>query len=152
MTRLTESVLVEVSPGQAWDFYFKPATWAAWVDGFSSLERSDGYPEPGGRLVWNSTAAGRGRVEERVIAHEPRTRHTISYSDPESSGELESVFAAEGENARVTLTLDYRLGGGALSAITDRLFVRGQMQKALARTLLRFKNEAEELASDGSRG
>ena len=85
----TESVLVGTSLKQAWDFYFEPSGWPAWVDGFGRVESAQGYPEQDGALAWSSVAAGRGSVRERVIAHEPRTLHRISFCDPESTGELD---------------------------------------------------------------
>ena len=147
MATLSESLLVRGSLKEVWDFYFEPRGWPSWVDGFAAVERADGYPEQGGTLVWRSKPAGRGTVSERVVEHSPRTRHRIEWSDPESSGELRSEFAVEGEAVRVTLTLDYRLArGGPLAWLTERLFVRGQVKRSLQRTLLRFKHEAEEAA------
>jgi uncharacterized membrane protein len=150
MATLSESLLVRASLKEVWDFYFAPRGWPAWVDGFAAVGRSEGYPERGGTLVWRSTPAGRGTVSERVIEHSPRTRHRIEWSDPESSGELLSEFAVEGDAVRVTLTLDYRLArGGPFAALTERLFVRGQVGRSLQRSLLRFKHEAEEAAHFG---
>ena len=150
MAALSESVLVEASLAETWDFYFEPRGWPAWVDGFGSVVSADGYPEQGGRLVWRSTPAGRGEVSERVLEHEPRRRHRIEFSDPGSSGELRSEFEIEGEGTRVTLTLEYRLASsGPFAWLTDRLFVRGQVQQSLGRSLLRFKHEAEEAARFG---
>ena len=150
MARLTESVLVSASLKETWDYYFEPRGWAAWVDGFAAVESAEGYPQEGGRLVWRSTPAGRGRVEERVLEHSPRTRHRIAFGDPESSGELETRFAVEGEATRVTLQLDYAVAaGGPFAGITERLFVRGQVRKSLQRTLLRLKHEAEQATHSG---
>ena len=152
MARLSESVLVSSSLKETWDFYFDPGRWATWVDGFHAIEESAGYPEEGGTLVWRSTPAGRGTVRERVLAHSPRTLHRIAFEDPQSAGELESRFAVEGDGTRVTLALEYRIaGGGPLSRLTERLFVRGQVRRSLQRTLLRLKHEAEESAHFGDR-
>ncbi len=143
----TESVLVGASLKQAWDFYFEPSGWPAWVDGFGRVESAQGYPEQDGVLAWSSVAAGRGSVRERVIAHEPRTLHRIAFSDPESTGELTTRFAIEGDGTRVTLELEYRLAsGGPLAWVTDRVFVRSQMRESLRRTLARFRLEVEDLA------
>ena len=149
MAELTESVLVDASLAETWGHYFEPRGWRAWVDGFGSVESAERYPEVGGTLVWLSNAAGRGRVEERVVEHSPRTRHRIEFSDPESAGELTSAFVVEGEGTRVTLTFEYRIagGGGPFKGLTDRLFVRGQVRQSLQRTLVRFKQEAEEAAA-----
>jgi hypothetical protein len=147
VARLTESLLVRASLKETWDLYFEPCGWASWVDGFASVERSEGYPEMGGTLVWRSNPAGRGTVTERVLEHSPRTRHRTEWSDPESSGGQLSEFGVEGDAVRVTLTLDYRLaGGGPFAWLTERLFVRGQVKRSLQRTLLRFKHEVEEAA------
>jgi uncharacterized membrane protein len=144
MAKLTESALVEASLAETWDLYFEPSSWPAWVDGFASVESADGYPQDGGTLVWRSTPAGRGTVNERVIEHQPRRRHRIEFSDPESSGELLTRFEIEGEATRVTLELDYSLpGSGPFSWLTERLFVRGQVVRALQRTLARFAREAQ---------
>jgi hypothetical protein len=145
---LKESVLVAASLAETWDLYFEPRSWPAWVDGFGSVERAEGYPEEGGSLVWRSNPAGRGTVRETVIEHQPRRRHRISFEDPESSGELLTTFEIEGEGTRVTLELDYALpGSGPFSWLTERLFVRGQVQGSLRRTLAAFGREAEELAA-----
>ena len=152
MAKLTESLLVKGSLKEIWDFYFEPRSWASWVDGFQEVESIAGeYPREGGTLVWRSNPAGRGRVTETVLEHSPRTRHRIRFSDPESEGELLSEFGIEGEATRVRLTLSYKLPGNrVLAAITDRLFVRGQVRRALQRTLMRFKHEAEEVARASS--
>jgi hypothetical protein len=147
MADLSESVLVGGSLADVWRFYFEPSGWPAWVDGFHAVESAEGYPEAGGTLLWRSTPAGRGTVRERVIAHEPRTLHRIAFEDPESSGELTTRFAVEGEGTRVTLELSYSLGSsGPLAWLTERIFVRGQMRGSLQRTLARLRLEAEEVA------
>jgi uncharacterized membrane protein len=150
MPRLEESVLVGASLAEVWDYYFEPRGWPAWVDGFASVESAEGYPTDGGTLVWRSNPAGRGTVRERVVEHQPRRRHKIEFSDPESSGELVTRFGVEGDGTRVTLVLDYDLQqGGPFGRLTERLFVRGQVRGSLQRSLLRFKHEAEEVATLG---
>ena len=110
--------------------------------------RRAGYPEAGrdAGLALDPRRA-RDACSEQVLEHRPRRLHRIRFSDPESSGELESRFEVEGEGTRVTLTLTYRVGrGGPLAALTERVFIRGQVRGSLRRTLLRFKHEAEEVA------
>jgi hypothetical protein len=144
------SILVAASLAESWDHYFDPRGWQAWVDGFQAVEGSDGYPEPSGSLTWRSVAAGRGRVAERVLEHEPRRRHRIAFSDPQSEGELLTEMAIEGEGTRVTQTMDYRLtGGGPFAWLSDRLFVRSQVRGSLERSLLRLKHEIEEISTVG---
>jgi hypothetical protein len=145
VAKLSESILVGASLADTWDKYFHPDGGPVWVEGFSRVETSDGYPEAGGILIWDSNAAGRGRVTERVLAHDPRTLHRIEFSDPESSGELTTRFAIEGEKTRVTQELDYTVGrGGPLSWLTDVLFARGQVTRSLQRALANFRMAAED--------
>jgi uncharacterized membrane protein len=146
---LADSITVQASLADAWDYYFQPRGWPAWVDGFHAVDGSHGYPEEGGTLIWSSTPAGRGQVTEQVLAHEPRKLHRISFTDPESSGELETTFEISGdEKTTVGLQLTYALAsGGAFAWLAERFFVRGQVAKSLRRTLLRYRLEVEELAA-----
>jgi uncharacterized membrane protein len=147
MATLTESMVVQATLAETWDFYFDARGWPAWVDGFGAVESAEGYPGDGSALVWRSSPAGRGTVRERVLEHQPRRRHRIEFADPSSGGTLLTRFEVEGEGTRVALELDYRLSrGGPLTAITERLFVRGQVRQSLRRSLLRFKHEVEEVA------
>jgi uncharacterized membrane protein len=146
MARIVESILVSASLAEAWDLYFQPETWPAWVDGFDSVVAEDGYPEAGGSLRWRSIPAGRGVVTEHVLEHEPRRLHRVAYGDPQSAGELRTSFGIEGQGTRLTQELEYRLPGrGPLVWLTDRLFVRSQVSRSLAQSLRRFKHEVEEM-------
>jgi uncharacterized protein YndB with AHSA1/START domain len=146
---------VEISAPLAdvWELYFDPERWRSWVDGFARVSSSDGYPEVGGTLVWESTPPGRGRVSERVIEHEPRRLHRVSFRDPSTEGILEARFemvaAGEGDRAtRVVQALTYDLvDKGPISAITDRLFIRSQMRQSLQRSLADLRGEL--LSADG---
>jgi uncharacterized membrane protein len=145
---VSASVVIGAPLAEVWDYYFRPEGWPEWVDQFSRVEASDGYPEEGGTLRWGSGTAGRGTVEERVLEHDPRSRHHIAFSDPESAGELEVTFAiepgAEPPGTRVTQTMRYEIsGGGPLSGLTDLLFVRSQVRRSLERSLARLRAEVE---------
>jgi hypothetical protein len=114
------------------------------------VEASSGYPEAGGSLRWRSTPAGRGEVTEHVLEHEPRRLHRVAFRDPQSAGELHTKFAIEGEGARITQELEYRLRKpGAFSWLTDRVFIRSQVRGSMQRSLSRLKVELEDRA--GSR-
>ena len=148
MGKVSASVVIDAPLAAVWDFYFEPATWPAWVDQFAKVESSNGYPESGCSLTWNSTRAGRGKVSERVVVHEPRTRHRIEFTDPESEGKLEVRFGIEpGEgtgSTKVEQEMEYAIsGGGPLSGITDVLFVRAQVRRSLERSLARLRTEIE---------
>ncbi len=144
MSAISESVLVEASLAEAWDYYFDPRGWPAWVDGFGSVQASDGYPAADGSLRWSSIPSGRGEVTEQVVEHEPRRMHRVAFRDSASAGELRTAFKIEGEGTRVTQELDYRLRSrGPLSWLTDRLFIRSQMRRSMRRSLDRLALELE---------
>jgi hypothetical protein len=148
MSGVSASVPVRASLAEVWDYYFDPAGWTAWVDGFARVDSAAGYPDAGGTLRWTSTPAGRGAVTERVVEHEPRRLHRVEYEDPETTGRLTVTFGIEGEATVVTQELDYRLrDGGVFAKVTDRLFIRSQMRGSLARSLGRLKLEVEEVAA-----
>jgi len=145
---VTEAVHVEADLAETWDHYFEPEGWPGWVDGFGKVESTSGYPEEGGTLRWRSRPAGRGEVVERVLEHEPRRHHRISFSDPESTGELLTTFRIDGSGTEVVQQMSYKPRGmGALGPFTDWLFVRGQVRRSLARSLNRFKHEVEEISA-----
>jgi hypothetical protein len=129
---------------EVWDTYFDEDRWRQWVEGFARVESSEGYPEKDGTLDWQSIPAGRGLVEERVLDHEPRRRHRISFSDPESEGELETTFEIRGEAVRVEQVMTYKIRHpGFFGPATDIFFVRRQVVGSLERSLARLKHEAE---------
>ena len=148
MSGVAASVPVRASLAEVWDYYFDPAGWPAWVDGFARVESDMGYPEVGGTLRWSSTPAGRGTVTERVVEHESRRLHRVEYEDPETTGQLSVTFAIEGEGTMVTQELDYRVRDrGVFAKVTDRLFIRSQMRGSLSRSLARLRLEVEEVAA-----
>jgi len=148
MSGVAASVPVRASLAEVWDYYFDPAGWPAWVDGFARVESDMGYPEVGGTLRWSSTPAGRGTVTERVVEHESRRLHRVEYEDPETTGQLSVTFAIEGEGTMVTQELDYQLRDrGVFAKVTDRLFIRSQMRGSLSRSLARLRLEVEEVAA-----
>lgn len=157
MPTVAEAVYVNASLAEAWNLYFEPGTWPSWVDGFESVESSQGYPERGGTLRWRSTPAGRGLVEERVLEHEPRRLHRVAFTDPHSEGELRSGFEIEpGGEGDVGITvgqeMTYRLReAGPLTRLTDAFFIRPQIRRSMRRSLERFRAEAEELSAAAGR-
>jgi hypothetical protein len=144
MGEVAAEEMVEADLKDAWELFFDPERWPAWVDGFAGVLSSDGYPEVQGRLRWRSIPAGRGEVREEVLEHEPRRLHRIAFSDPESEGELTTRFEIRGERVAVSRTMAYKvLHPGIFGPLTDVFFVRRQVAAAIDRELARFKYEAE---------
>ena len=148
MANVAEEILVPGSLAEVWDLYFEQRTWPAWVDEFRAVEdRDDTYPEEGGQLTWHSGPAGRGRVEETVIRHEPRRTHEITYIDPNSSGRQLTTFEISGtDRVKVRIELDYDLVRPNFLPFTDRFFIRPQMRGMLVRSLAGLRAEAQGLA------
>ena len=132
------------------ELWYDTRRWPAFVDGFTSVvKKDDGWPEVGGRLVWQSTAAGRGRVLERVTSYEPGRGQTVEVEDPKLRGVQRVEFEPLADGTAVALSLDYELKEPDMPVrpIVDVLFIRRAQNDALARTLRRFTTEASEQAS-----
>jgi len=121
--------------------------WASWVDGFGHVASMEGdWPRSGARLVWDSPPRGRGRVVERVIAHEDGVGQTVEVEDERLAGRQRVQFEELEGGVGVTLTLAYRLRQSRVwTPVVDLLFVRRALADSLARTLVRF---GLELAAD----
>jgi hypothetical protein len=129
---------------EAEELWYDPHRWPAWVDGFGHIQKLEGdWPEVGARLLWASPPRGRGLVEERVTAYEPRTGQTRAIEDERLHGLQAVTFeVADADHVRVTLTLEYVLkGANAFTPLVDRLFIRRELTDSLRRTLARFGHE-----------
>jgi len=130
-------------PGRVVDaeeLWYDPNRWAAWVDGFGHVAKLEGeWPQVGARLLWDSRPQGRGRVAEQVVAYEPRAGMTVEVEDEKLVGMQTVAFDPDGEQVRVSLTLEYSLKEG--NKLLDLLFIRRQLRDSLNRTLMRFSHE-----------
>lgn len=145
MGKASAETIIDADLKEVWDTYFDEDRWRQWVEGFAQVESSDGYPERDGTLVWESIPAGRGTVHERVLDHEPRRRHRISFDDPESEGELDTTFEIRGPGVHVAQTMTYKIKHpGFFGPATDIFFVRRQVVASLERTLANLKRETEQ--------
>lgn len=143
MGRATASTRVPGRVAEAEALWYDSHRWPAWVDGFGHVVRLEGeWPGAGARLLWDSPPAGRGRVAERVTAYEPRAGQTLAVEDSRLEGTQSVAFAPDGDDVRVTLTLEYALKHrNALTPLLDPLFVRRALRESLRRTLARFAHE-----------
>jgi hypothetical protein len=122
--------------------------WPSFVEGFARrLELTAAWPERGGRVVWESTPDGRGRVTETVLDNEPDRFATQVYEKALTGTQtLRTLPASDG--SEVELSLEYQLTRyGPLRGIADALFIRRALRDSLRRTLYRFSIEAEEEAN-----
>jgi hypothetical protein len=141
--RASATTIVPGRIADAEELWYDPHRWAAWVDGFGHVAKLEGdWPHEGSRLLWDSPPQGRGRVNERVIAYEPRTGQTLQVEDAKLSGTQTVAFEAAGDDVRITLTLEYELKQrGPLTPLLDPLFIRRALRDSLRRTLVRFGYE-----------
>ncbi|MEA2320178.1 MAG: hypothetical protein QOD81_28 [Solirubrobacteraceae bacterium] len=133
-------------PGQASDaeaLWYDHRRWPTFIDGLKHVARVDGdWPHAGARVVWDSWPEGRGRVLERVVAHEARGGQTVAVEDERIRGTQRVAFAPHAGGVTVTLELDYEPKEPRMRfASLDALFLRRPHREALERTLRRFASE-----------
>jgi hypothetical protein len=121
--------------------------WPSFVEGFARrLELTEAWPEPGGRVVWESAPDGRGRVTETVTESAPDRFSTQVFEKALMGTQTLRVLPAS-DGSEVELSLEYELTRyGPLGGVADALFIRRALRDALRRTLFRFGVEAEEEA------
>jgi hypothetical protein len=135
-------------PADALRMWADVERWPSFVEGFARrLELSETWPEPRGRVVWESTPDGRGRVTETVVENAPDRFSTQVYEKALTGVQtLRALPASDG--SEVELALEYELTRyGPLRGIADALFIRRALRDSLRRTLFRFTVEAEEEAN-----
>ena len=131
---------VDGSVHEAETCWYDVARWPAWVDELARVIAVEGdWPREGSEVTWESGPAGRGRVRERVIAHEPLAGQTLDVEDDSIIGTQQVTFTPAGRAVEVGLNLDYRIKRRSpFTPLVDFLFVRRVMADSLARTLTRF--------------
>jgi Polyketide cyclase / dehydrase and lipid transport len=130
--------------------WYDHVRWPRWVDGLERvLDVTAGWPTAGGRIVWQSGPAGRGRVSETVIAYTPLGGQSVDVDDDSITGRQIVAFgpAPGGDGmVEVVLSLDYEIKRRTIvTPLIDRLFIRRAMESSLKATLVRFGVELAEV-------
>jgi uncharacterized membrane protein len=143
MGRVGAEIEVDAQLSEVEALWFDLRRWPSFVDGFAHVAREeDGWPAAGGRLVWDSTPRGRGRVVERVTSHVPGQGQAVELEDPRLRGTQEVRFTALQDGTAVAVQLHYRLKDrNPLTPLVDLLFIRRSVRDSLRRTLTRFARE-----------
>jgi hypothetical protein len=136
-----------LSPSDALRLWSDVERWPSFVEGYARrLELTEAWPEPGGRVVWESTPDGRGRVTETVVESSP-DRFTTQVYEAALLGTQTLRALPTNDGSEVELSLEYELAKyGPLRGLADAIFIRRALRDALRRTLYRFTVEAEEEA------
>jgi hypothetical protein len=147
MRRASARAVLPLTPSEALGLWSDVERWPSFVEGFARrLELTEAWPEPGGRVVWESTPDGRGRVTETVTESAPDRFSTQVFEKALMGTQTLRVLPAS-DGSEVELSLEYELARyGPLGGVADALFIRRALRDALRRTLFRFGVEAEEEA------
>jgi len=153
VVRASSTIAVGGRVAEAEALWYDASRWPAWIDGFGHLVDLEGpWPAVGARRVWDAPpGSGRGRVAERVLAHEPRGGQRLRFEDARLEGEQEVSFVPEGTGrVRVTLTTHWRSKPGRpLRALADLTLVRRSLVLSMRATLGRFAIERRAEAELG---
>jgi hypothetical protein len=143
MPRIRAKVTVPGLASEAEALWYEPQRWPVWIDGFGHLVKLEGeWPGPGACAVWDSKPGGRGRVVERVTAHEIRAGQTLAVEDEKLRGTQTVTFEPGANGVEVALELEYELkNANVMTPLTDVLFIRRALRDSLKRSLIRFARE-----------
>jgi hypothetical protein len=130
--------------------WYDHVRWPRWVVGLERvLDVTAGWPAAGGRIVWQSGPAGRGRVSETVTAHTPLGGQSVDIDDDSITGRQTVAFAPAQDTddmVEVVLSLEYEIKRRSIvTPLADRLFIRRAMESSLKATLMRFGVELAEV-------
>ena len=145
MGRVSAEIEVDAPLQAVEELWYDVRRWPSFIDGFAHLaKQEEGWPGEGGRLVWDSTPRGRGRVLERVRAHTPGKGQVADVEDPRLRGVQEVRFEPLQDGTAVALQLDYQLKDRTpLTPVVDLLFIRRSLRDSLRRTLTRLGRELD---------
>ncbi|MDX6697985.1 MAG: hypothetical protein QOE65_1382 [Solirubrobacteraceae bacterium] len=145
MPTVSAQIEVDAEPAAVEALWYDLRRWPSFVDGFAHVAKEEGgWPAAGGKLVWDSTARGRGRVVERVSSQDPGEGQAVEFEDPRMRGTQEVRFTPLADGTAVALQLDYRLkDANPLTPLVDLLFIRRSVRDSLRRTLTRFARELD---------
>jgi hypothetical protein len=138
--------VTQTLPGRVYEIeqrWYDTTRWTAWVEGLRRVvEVAGDWPSVGSSVTWDSGPAGRGRVVERVVAHEPLTGQTVEVDDASITGRQSVSFVPVDDQVNVELALAYELKKRSLfTPLVDVLFIKRAMSTSLATTLGRFVAE-----------
>jgi hypothetical protein len=143
MGRVKAEVKVAARASVAEELWYDTARWPTFVDGLAHVEKVEGDWPRAGRVLWDAKVDGRGRVDERVVAHEARVGQTLAVEDDKLHGTQRVEFHPDGDGCRVVLTLDYRLKLDPPQRQLIDFFARRPLRDSLRRTLTRFGQELD---------
>lgn len=125
---------------EAETLWYDTSRWPTWIDGLAHVATVEGqWPELGAKVVWDSHPAGRGRVVERVVAHEPLSGLSLAVEDESIRGLQTVVFTPAEDRVEVELALEYEIKKRSIvTPIVDVLFIRRAMLVSLGATVARF--------------
>ena len=108
MRRASARTTLPLAPTDVLRLWTDVERWPSFVEGFARrLELTEAWPEPGGRVVWESAPSGRGRVTETVVERGADRFSTRVYEEALTGVQTLRVLAAEDGAAR-----DASNGGG----------------------------------------
>ena len=138
--------VTQTLPGTVYEIeqrWYDTSRWTVWVEGLRRVvDVSEGWPQVGSSITWDSGPAGRGHVVERVVAHEPLAGQTVEVDDSSITGRQSVAFVPVDDGVEVQLTLSYEIKNRSMfTPVVDALFIKRAMATSLATTLGRFGAE-----------
>ena len=107
MRRASARGELSLTPAEALELWSDVERWPSFVEGFARrLELTAEWPEPGSRVVWESSPDGRGRVTERVTENAPDRFSTQVFEKALTGVQTLRALPAD-DGSEVDLALEY---------------------------------------------
>lgn len=143
MATIERSIVINASYEDIDKYAIDATTWPSWFEGVDSVEVASGFPEAGGTVAAQYKTSGitfELTMTSREIVH---GSHLIIDMEGMISGTQEWRYMAEGNGTRLEVQFDYKMKGGGLGAVADKLVVERMNASNLEKSLSNLKNLVE---------
>ncbi len=139
MASLEKSVFINASPEEIDEVSLNASRWVEWYPGVEEAVPNDGFPELGSVVDVVYKASGATfNLTFTVIEYNPRS--SIAYElDGMITGTSRYHYTPEGDGTWLTSNYDYKMPGGFLGKIADKVVVERMNAKNLEDSLENLK-------------
>ena len=143
MTTLERSILINATPEAIDAVALDGNRLHEWYAGMQETTADDTYPKPGGTIDSVYKAAGISFKVKITSLELDRGKNITLQMDGMITGTNRWVYSFEGDQTRVSCTMDYEMPGGGLGKAVNKLIVERMNAENLEKSLNSLKEVVE---------